>query len=101
MSRRVAWLAAALVLSSCHRHAKPETSPPATSIETTPSSGSPPERAASPANGGPVTIEIEDGDAIANSLRSQIEDAEIERARLVYGALGLLDVDADLHSLFA
>jgi len=34
-------------------------------------------------------------------LRSQIEDAEIERARLVYGALGLLDVDADLHSLFA
>ncbi len=131
MSRRVAWLAAALVLSSCHRHAKPETSPPATSIETTPSSGSPPERAASPANGvarpatakeraaiddlvraaaasvrqlklrRPVTIEIEDGDVIANSLRSQIEDAEIERARLVYGALGLLDVDADLHSLFA
>ncbi|RLB48929.1 MAG: hypothetical protein DRH23_07620 [Deltaproteobacteria bacterium] len=130
MSRRVAWLAAALVLSSCHRHAKPETSPPATSIETTPSSGSRPGRAASPATGvagpatakeraaiddlvraaasvrqlklrRPVTIEIEDGDAIANSLRSQIEDAEIERARLVYGALGLLDVDADLHSLFA
>ena len=130
MSQRVAWLTAALILSSCHRHAKPETSPPATSIETSPSSGSQPERAASPAHGvarpatakeraaidelvraaesvrqlklrRPVAIEIEDGDAIANSLRSQIEDAEIERARLVYGALGLLDVDADLHSLFA
>jgi hypothetical protein len=48
----------------------------------------------------PVTIEIEDGDAIARSLRAQIEEVEIERARLVYGALGLLDADADLHSMF-
>jgi hypothetical protein len=49
----------------------------------------------------PVPIEIEDGDAIASSLRSQIEESEIERARLVYGALGLLDADADLQSMFA
>ena len=31
----------------------------------------------------PVKIEIEDGDAIANSLHSQIEEAELERARLL------------------
>jgi len=49
----------------------------------------------------PVTIEIEDGDAIAASLRSQIEEAEIERARLIYGALGLLDTEEDLRSMFA
>ncbi|MGB5416045.1 MAG: hypothetical protein WBN01_15485, partial [Polyangiales bacterium] len=35
------------------------------------------------------------------SLRSQIEDEEIERARLVYGALGLLDAEDDLYSIFA
>jgi hypothetical protein len=46
-------------------------------------------------------IEIEDGDAIASSLRAQIEEAEIERARLVYGALGLLDAEEDLRSMFA
>jgi hypothetical protein len=49
----------------------------------------------------PVTIEIEDGNAIASSLRAQIEEAEIERARLVYGALGLLDAEEDLQSMFA
>ncbi len=49
----------------------------------------------------PVKIEIEDGDAIANSLHSQIEEAELERARLLYGALGLLDTEADLRSMFA
>ena len=38
-----------------------------------------------------VSIEIEDGEAIANSLRAQIEEDEIERARILYGALGLLD----------
>ena len=48
-----------------------------------------------------VRIEIEDGDAIAQSLRSQIEEEEIERARLIYGALGLLDADEDLRSMFA
>jgi hypothetical protein len=95
-----------------------------------PSSEPPPERAAPPHNGvarpatakeraavddlvraaesvrqlrlrRPVTIEIEDGNAIANTLRAQIEEAEIERARLVYGALGLLDAEADLQSMFA
>lgn len=130
MSRRVAWLTATLILSSCHRHAKPEPSPPPASPETVPSSEPPPERAAPTRSGvarpatakeraaiddlvraaesvrqlrlrRPVTIEIEDGDAIANSLRAQIEDAEIERARLVYGALGLLDAEGDLHSMFA
>lgn len=130
MSRRVAWLTATLILSSCHRHAKPEPSPPPASIETIPSSEPPPERAVPTRGGGarpatakeraaiddlvraaesvrqlrlrrPVTIEIEDGDTIANSLRAQIEDAEIERARLVYGALGLLDAEGDLHSIFA
>jgi len=132
MSRWVAWLAAALILSSCHRHAKPEPSPPPASTETAsiPSSEPPPERAAQARRGvarpatakeratlddlvraaesvrqlrlqRPVTIEIEDGDAIASSLRAQIEEAEIERARLVYGALGLLDAEEDLRSMFA
>ena len=132
MSRWVAWLAAALIVSGCHRHAKPEPSPPPASTETAtiPSSEPPPERAA-PLRSGvarpatakeraavddlvraaesvrqlrlrrPVAIEIEDGDAIANSLRAQIEEAEIERARLVYGALGLLDAEGDLRSMFA
>lgn len=49
----------------------------------------------------PVTTEIEDGQAIVNSLRSQIEESEIERARLIYGALGLIDPDEDLQSLFS
>jgi hypothetical protein len=132
MSRWVGWLAAALILSSCHRHAKPEPSPPPASTETAsiPSSEPPPERTAQPRSGvarpatareraavddlvraaesvrqlrlrRPVTIEIEDGDAIASSLRAQIEEAEIERARLVYGALGLLDAEEDLRSMFA
>lgn len=49
----------------------------------------------------PVDIEIEDGEAIAQSLHEQIEEDEIERARLVYGALGLLDAEDDLRSMFA
>jgi hypothetical protein len=48
-----------------------------------------------------VSIEIEDGEAIANSLRAQIEEDEIERARILYGALGLLDTEEDLRSMFA
>ena len=132
MSRRVAWLTAALILSSCHRHAKPEPSQPpvsteaANDVESEPT----PQRAPEPRVGvaraatakerkaiedlvraaesvrqlrlrRPVRIEIEDGEAIANSLRAQIEEAEIERARLVYGALGLLDAEEDLQSMFA
>jgi hypothetical protein len=49
----------------------------------------------------PVTIEIENGEAIASSLRAQIEESEIERARLIYGALGLLDPEDDLRSIFS
>ncbi|MBW1757368.1 MAG: hypothetical protein JRJ80_14505 [Deltaproteobacteria bacterium] len=138
MSRWVAWLAAALILSSCHRHVIPEPSLPPVSAEaaSTASTASTapndptPERATQSGSGvarpatakeraavdelvraaesvrqlrlrRPVTIEIEDGDAIANNLRSQIEEVEIERARLVYGALGLLDADEDLRSMFA
>ena len=132
MSRWVAWLAAALILSGCHRHAKPEPSPAGASTETTANArAEPTPELASPTRAGvarpatakerkavdelvraaesvrqlklrrPVTIEIEDGDAIAASLRSQIEEAEIERARLIYGALGLLDTEEDLRSMFA
>ena len=49
----------------------------------------------------PVQVEIEDGEAIAQSLRAQIDEDEIERARTVYGALGLLDTESDLRSMFA
>jgi len=132
MSRRVAWLTAALILSSCHRHAKPEPSQPPVSTEAASDAGSEPtpQRTPEPRVGvarpatakerraiedlvraaesvrqlrlrRPVRIEIEDGEAIANSLRAQIEDDEIERARLVYGALGLLDAEEDLQSMFA
>ncbi|MFW2386765.1 MAG: hypothetical protein ACN4G0_00390 [Polyangiales bacterium] len=132
MSRRVAWLAAALLLSSCHRTAKPEPSLPPASTE--PATVEPSESVVqSPASkqlgvSRPatakeraavddlvraaesvrqlrlrrrVTIEIEDDAAITHSLRSQIEEEEIERARLIYGALGLLDTEVDLRSLFA
>ncbi|MGB3049699.1 MAG: hypothetical protein WBB42_01785 [Polyangiales bacterium] len=132
MSRWVARLVAALVLSSCHRYAIPE--PSTQPVSSEPAIAAPteplPDRAAQatagvarPATAAEraavedliraaesvrqlrlrrrVTIEIEDGDAIAESLRSQIEEEEIERARLVYGALGLLDVEEDLYSLFA
>lgn len=132
MSRWVAWLVAALVLSSCHRHVKPE--PSTQHVSSEPAIAAPAEPlpdSASPAPAGVarpatekeraavedlvraaelvrqlklrrrVTIEIEDGDAIAQSLRSQIEEEEIERAKLVYGALGLLDAEEDLQSMFA
>ncbi len=49
----------------------------------------------------PVSIEIEDGAAIALSLRSQIEVDELERARTIYGSLGLLDTESDLEGMFA
>ena len=49
----------------------------------------------------PVRIEIEGVDAIARSLRAQIDEADIERARLIYGSLGLLDTDSDIRGMFA
>ncbi len=49
----------------------------------------------------PVVLEIEDGETIARSLYDQIDQDEIERAAVLYGALGLLDPDADLRTLFS
>ncbi len=49
----------------------------------------------------PVFIEVEDGEAVVRSLRAQIEESEIERAKLIYGALGLLDPEEDLSAVFA
>ena len=129
MSRWVAWTMAGLLLSGCHRHVKPEPSPPPLAAQTEPTS-----TVAVPALEGqigmarpataqeravidelvraaeavrqlrlrrPVMIEIEDGEAIAESLRSQIEEADIERARAIYGTLGLLNAEDDLHAMFA
>jgi hypothetical protein len=129
MSRWVAWTMAALLLSACHRHAKPDTGRPAETAEREPTraieptDAAPPSEAARPATAEeraaidelvraaesvrqlrllrPVSIEIEDGEMIAESLHAQIEDAEIERARTIYGTLGLLDSDQDLRAMFA
>jgi len=132
MSRWVAWLTVALLMSGCHRHTKPETqrAPVSTGSEIDASDETVLEENSRPRAGiarpatakeraavdelvraaesvrqlrlnRPVTIEIEDGDAIARSLHAQIEEAEIERARLIYGALGLLDANDDLRSMFA
>ena len=131
MSRWVVGLVAALCLSSCHRQAKPDSQPqliaPQSAEEARadgPSEPSPPKpglaRPATPQERAtieklaraaesvrqlrfkrPITIEIEDEIAIASSLRDQIEEEEIERARLLYGALGLIDPNADLRKLFS
>ena len=129
MSRWVAGsIAALLLLSGCHRHTKPEptTAPeaPDPSAEAaTPRTEPEPVGEARPATNTErkalddlvraaesvrqlklrrrASIEIEDGEAIAASLRAQIADEDIERARLVYGALGLLDAEEDLRGLFA
>lgn len=129
MSRWVAWSLAVVLSSGCHRDAKPA-APPVEPPSSTPSSAAPAEpREPTPSGAARaatekeravvgqlvraaesvrqlrlrrnVSIEIEDGDAIAASLRRQIEDDEIERARLVYGALGLLDTKEDLQAMFA
>ena len=130
MSRWVAWSLAALLLSGCQRHAKPEsTTPPEAVAEAAPNAPSQALERAQPVGMArpatdeerrtvdelvraaetvrqlklrrSVSIEIEDGEAIANSLRAQIEEDEIERARILYGALGLLDTEEDLQSMFA
>ena len=131
MSRWLVGLVAALCLSGCHRQAKPETLPkliverpseeastvgssvPASSTPGLRRPATPRERAtieklARAAESvrqlrfeSPIAIEIEDGIAIASSLRDQIDDEELERARLLYGALGLIDPDADLRALFS
>jgi hypothetical protein len=128
MSRWVACAVAALWLSSCHEQAvestvapTPTTSSgaeaaPAASVDAPPGiarNATPEEqaqidellRAAEAVRQlrlrTPVTVEIEDGDAIAASLRSQIDATELERARIIYGALGLLDAESDLQGMFA
>ncbi|MDH3201922.1 MAG: hypothetical protein OEM15_13605 [Myxococcales bacterium] len=131
MNRWVLGLVTVLCLSGCHRQAKPEPQSelivPHASEETSTAGSSEPsppkpglrrpatsqeraaiEKLARAAESvrqlrflHPITIEIEDGIAIASSLHDQIEDEEIERARLLYGALGLIDPDADLRALFS
>lgn len=131
MSRWVVGLVAALCLSGCHRQAKPEpqskliveqpweeastvgSSAPSSSTPGLRRPATPRERAtieklARAAESvrqlrfeSPIAIEIQDGIAIASSLRDQIDDEEIERARLLYGALGLIDPNADLRALFS
>ncbi|MEM7138636.1 MAG: hypothetical protein AAF500_18795 [Myxococcota bacterium] len=48
-----------------------------------------------------ITIEVEDEAAIGQSLREQVEPEELERARKLYGALGLVDPSADLEQMFS
>ncbi|MEM7435679.1 MAG: hypothetical protein AAF436_11050 [Myxococcota bacterium] len=48
-----------------------------------------------------ITIEVEDETAIGESLREQVEPEELERARKLYGALGLVDPSADLEQMFS
>lgn len=131
MSRWIVGLVAALCLSSCNRQTKPDpptqvlAAQPeenaSTEVSATPEPPKPgltrpataEERAtidklAHAAESvrqlrfrRPITIEIEDEIAISSSLRDQIDDEEIERARLLYGALGLIDPNADLRELFS
>ncbi len=47
----------------------------------------------------PVPVVIQDREAITAHIESEIEDGDLERARAVYTALGLLDPDLDIKSL--
>jgi hypothetical protein len=47
----------------------------------------------------PVPVVIQDREAITAHIESEIEDSDLERARTVYTALGLLDPDLDIKSL--
>jgi hypothetical protein len=47
----------------------------------------------------PVPVLVQDADAIMAYVDSQVEEAELERARLVYTALGLLPADLDVRAL--
>ncbi|MCZ6808000.1 MAG: hypothetical protein O7F08_13665 [Deltaproteobacteria bacterium] len=131
MIRWAVGLVAALCLSSCHRQAKPESQPQLIAEQSSQGTSTDGSEEPSPPKPGltrpatseeratieklaraaesvrqlrfksRITIEIEDEIAIASSLHDQIEEEEIERARLLYGALGLIDPEADLHALFA
>lgn len=127
MNRWIAWWLVALLLGSCQRQAKPTPVEDEPSVDPAPAvAPAEPETLtgrARPANAAErdvvaelvraaesvrqlrlqraVTIEIEDGEAISASLRDQIDEEEIERAKVLYGALGLLDTEEDLRSTFA
>lgn len=47
----------------------------------------------------PVRVRVQSRDDITAFVRSRLEDDELEQARLVYGALGLLPADVDLRAL--
>jgi hypothetical protein len=47
----------------------------------------------------PVPVWVQDRDAIIAYARTQIDTAELERARLIYGALGLLPADIALSEV--
>jgi hypothetical protein len=47
----------------------------------------------------PVPVLVEDRDRITAYVETQIEDEELDRARVVYAALGLLPPDLDVRSL--
>jgi hypothetical protein len=47
----------------------------------------------------PVPVLVEDRDRITSYVETQIEDEELDRARVVYAALGLLPQDLDVRSL--
>jgi hypothetical protein len=47
----------------------------------------------------PVPFRIQDRDVITQFVRDQIEEDELERARVFYVALGLLDAGLDIHDL--
>jgi len=47
----------------------------------------------------PVPVAIQDREAITAHIESEIEDSDLERAKAVYTALGLLDPDLDIKSL--
>lgn len=130
MSRWVLGLVATVCLISCQRQAKPDSPPQLVASQPAEEAASP-EQPSKPSRPGltrpatpeeratierlartvesvrqlrfqqPITIEIEDETAISGSLRDQIEDEDIERARLLYGALGLIDPSIDLRELFS
>ena len=47
----------------------------------------------------PVPFRIQSRDVITQFVRDQIEEEELERARVFYVALGLLEPDLDIHEL--
>lgn len=47
----------------------------------------------------PVPVLVEDRERITSYVETQIEDEELDRARVVYAALGLLASDLDVRSL--